>query len=46
MRQIPNKDPKFHRKEILLGVGKSIKVLLNIFISNSDFRFNIGLVTG
>lgn len=31
-KQIPNNDPKFHKVEILLGVGKSTNELLIIFI--------------
>lgn len=32
-KHIPNNEPKFHIVEILLGVGRSSKELLIIFIS-------------
>ena len=37
MRQIPSNDPKFHMKEMLDGVGSSIKDVLTIFIKGSLF---------
>lgn len=39
MRHAPSNDPKFHKAEMLDGVGRSIKVLLMIF--NSGFVFFI-----
>lgn len=31
IKQRPNKEPKFHQAEILIGAGKSTKALLAIF---------------
>lgn len=31
VRHRPNKDPKFHHAEILIGAGRSIKALFKIF---------------
>lgn len=31
IKQIPNREPKFHKVEILEGLGKSIRELLTIF---------------
>ena len=49
-RHSPRREPKFHHKEILLGAGKSIKVLLTIFSSGWYFRklimINVRLVKG
>lgn len=38
IRQRPSSDPKFHKAEILAGVGKSINELLIIFISGCALR--------
>lgn len=37
IKQIPDKEPKFHHKEMLVGVGRSIKELLIIFNKGWDF---------
>jgi len=40
-RHRPNKEPKFHHPEILMGVGKSINAPLAILIIGCDFRIVI-----
>ena len=35
---MPSREPKFHHDEIFDGVGRSINVLLRIFISGWVFR--------
>ena len=35
---MPRKEPKFHHGEIFDGVGRSMNVLLRIFISGWVFR--------
>ena len=44
IKQIPTRDPKFHKVEILEGLGKSIKELLTIFNKLCVFRlcFTLG----
>lgn len=46
IRQVPNKDPKFHQAEMLEGLGRSMNELLMIFASGWVFRrfMVIGLV--
>jgi hypothetical protein len=41
IKQIPTRDPKFHKVEILEGPGKSIKELLTIFNKLCVFRGDI-----
>lgn len=36
-KQSPKREPKFHINLILAGVGKSIRVLLKIFVSKLIF---------
>lgn len=38
IKQIPNREPKFHHEEIFEGAGRSIKELLTIFINGCVFR--------
>ena len=41
IKQIPTRDPKFHKVEILEGLGKSIKELLTIFNKLCVFKRDI-----
>lgn len=41
IKQRPNKDPKFHKVEILEGLGKSIKELLTILNKLCVFKRGI-----
>ena len=47
-RQRPNKEPKFHQIDKLLGAGKSTNLLLAIFAKGWVFRngINILLIEG
>ena len=36
--QIPSKEPKFHPNEMFVGPGRSMNVLLIIFIKRCDFQ--------
>ena len=38
---MPNREPKFHIKEILAGVGRSIKELLIILVIGEIFRIGV-----
>lgn len=38
IRQVPNKDPKFHQAEMFEGLGRSMSELLMIFVSGWVFR--------
>lgn len=40
-KQSPNKDPKFHRVEILLGIGMSTKAPLAILNNGWDLRIGV-----
>lgn len=41
IKQIPNKEPKFHQVEIFDGVGRSIKAFLAILIRGCEFRIGL-----
>jgi len=37
-RNRPNKEPKFHNREIFIGAGRSVSLVDMIFISGWSFR--------
>lgn len=45
IKQIPNREPKFHKVEILEGLGKSIRELLTIFNKLCIFKREIKGIT-
>ena len=42
IKQIPNREPKFHQSEILIGAGRSTRALFIIFIKGWILRVVIG----